>query len=192
METTTWKENVILVDADYADEVAGRLAETFGQMLHRTVGRADLAQWLVCMALDAGVKAGENEVQVVLVHRKDTKTLRHFTPSDLKKELDGVAFRDARLGEFAMSAIQVENMVAAETYFEQAVATLADAKEIRRLVVVPNMEDCGAQLLSIFKRTDEKDILLLTMVPQEGEGFRNDLLGYSLINALGIRGEELQ
>jgi hypothetical protein len=37
----------------------------------------------------------------------------------------------------------------------------------------------------------EKHITLLTMAPTAAGGFRQELLGYSLMAALGIRGEEI-
>ena len=39
---------------------------------------------------------------------------------------------------------------------------------------------------------DEKRITVLAMQPMEGGNFRQEILGYSLMAALGIRGEELK
>lgn len=192
METTKWSKNVILADADYIDRVAFDLTVNFERMLMRPIPKADLSQWLVCVALDGGLTEGDNEVQVVLVHAKEKRVLENFAPSDFERELDGKAFRDERLGEFTLSSIRTENLVAPDEFFAQALEALADAKEIERLVVVPDMERCGTRVRSILGRTDGKDVTLLAMEPQSGRGFRSEILGYSLMSALGIRGDEFK
>ena len=110
MEKTKWSENVILVDADYVDAVAFNLIVNFERMLNRPIPKADLAQWLVCAALDGGVGEGKNDIQVVFIHGKGRKALDNFTPSDFEAELDGKAFCDGHLGEFKLSSVQVENL----------------------------------------------------------------------------------
>lgn len=192
MEKTKWCENVILVDADYVDAVAFDLTVNFERMLNRRIPKADLPQWLVCVALDGGIQQGDNEVQVVLVHGKEKVSLDNFTPSDFGRELDGKAFRDANIGEFKVSSVRTENLVSGEELFIQSLEVLADEKAIRRLVVIPDMEKYGGRVKSMIGRTEGKDVTLLAMEPQAGRNFRCDILGYSLMNALGIRGDELK
>ena len=90
MEKTKWSENVILVDADYVDAVAFNLIVNFERMLNRPIPKADLAQWLVCAALDGGVGEGKNDIQVVFIHGKGRKALDNFTPSDFVRSVTGV------------------------------------------------------------------------------------------------------
>ena len=137
MEKTKWSENVILVDADYVDAVAFNLIVNFERMLNRPIPKADLAQWLVCAALDGGVGEGKNDIQVVFIHGKGRKALDNFTPSDFEAELDGKAFCDGHLGEFKLSSVQVENLVDGDALYLQSLEALADEKGIKRLVIVP-------------------------------------------------------
>lgn len=192
METTKWSENVILIDAGYVDRVTFDLIVNFERMLNRPIPKADLAHWLVCLALDGELPPGKNEVQAVFIHAKEKKALDNFNPADFKTELDGMAFRDTALGEFMLSALQVENLVTADDFFVQALEALADAKEIKRLIVVPDMEMNGAHIREVLGKTEGKNVTLLAMEPQAGKGFRQDILGYSLMSALGIRGEEFK
>lgn len=191
MEKTKWSENVILVDADYVDAVAFNLIVNFERMLNRPIPKADLAQWLVCAALDGGVGEGKNDIQVVFIHGKGRKALDNFTPSDFEAELDGKAFCDGHLGEFKLSSVQVENLVDGDALYLQSLESLADEKGIKRLVIVPDVEKYGLRVREILGRTEGKDITLLAMEPQAGRGFRQEILGYSLMNALGIRGDEI-
>lgn len=190
MEQTKWNEHVILIDADYADLVASNLKKDFESMLHRPIPEADVALWIVCMALDGGLKAGKNDVNVILIHSKEKKSFSHFMPADFQKELDGKSFDDPQLGTFSLSSLQIENLVSGEDFFVQAFETLSDAKEIKNLIVVANWEQYGYKLLPVWKKAKEKELLLLTMTPVGDQHVRQDLLGYSLMHAMGIRGEE--
>ncbi len=192
MEQTRWCENVILVDADYVDAVAFDLIVNFERMLNRPMPKADLAQWLVCVALDGGIRQGKNDIQVVLIYGRERKALDNFAPSDFAAELDGKAFTDDYVGEFRLSSVKKEELSDAEHLYLQSLEALADAKDIRRLIVVPDMEKYGARVREILGRTEGKEITLLAMEPQAGRGFRSEILGYSLMNALGIRGDEFK
>ena len=192
MEKTKWSETVVLVDADYVDGVAFNLIVNFERMLNRPIPKADLSHWLVCVALDGGLKEGENDIQVVLVHGKEKKALENFVPSVFETELDGKAFRDERLGEFKLSAVREEDVADAGNLFVQSFMALADEKDIKRLILVPDMEQHGAQIRDVAVRTDGKEVTLLVMEPQTGRGFRQEILGYSLMSAMGIKGEEFK
>lgn len=191
MKKTEWKENVVLVDADYVDRVAFNLIVNFERMLNRRIPKADLAQWLVCVALDGGVFGTRNEVQVVMIHGKGRKELENFNPSAFA-DIDGHAFNEARLGEFTMSLLPDETPAAEAPLFVQAFETLADAQEIKRLIVVPDLARYGGALRPALKEAEKKDVILLAMEPQPGRTFKSEILGYSLMNALGIRSDELK
>ena len=69
---------------------------------------------------------------------------------------------------------------------------LANAAEVKRLIVVPNAEHIYNKVREGLRHADdEKRITVLAMQPMEGGNFRQEILGYSLMAALGIRSEEL-
>ena len=135
--------------------------------------------------------ANRHGQKIVFIHGKGRKALDNFTPSDFEAELDGKAFCDGHLGEFKLSSVQVENLVDGDALYLQSLEALADEKGIKRLVIVPDVEKYGLRVREILGRTEGKDITLLAMEPQAGRGFRQEILGYSLMNALGIRGDEI-
>lgn len=59
-----WKENVILVDADYVDKVAFDLTVNFERMIGRRIPKADMAQWLECVALDGGLRPQPSDLSL--------------------------------------------------------------------------------------------------------------------------------
>ncbi len=78
-----WSENVIIADADYIDRVAFDLTVNFERMINRRIQPADMAQWAVCIALDGGLREGEHETQVVLIHDKTIYGDEEFPPFQL-------------------------------------------------------------------------------------------------------------
>ena len=165
--------NIILVDTAHLDHVAFDLIVNFERMLGRQIPQGDFPKWLDCIALDGGLRPGDNE-----------------------------------LGEFALNAYGIEEIVSQEDYFVQVfeevlrdadcerVMVIADldgmtdesahfAQRIKALCANPPKDDKGNEL-------PRKDITLFTMQPISGRGFQQELLGYSLMAALGINGNEVQ
>lgn len=188
-----WSENVIIADADFVDKVAFDLTVNFERMLMRRVPKADLARWIDCIALDGGIREGENEVQVVLIHNKENTELENFTPAHYKEELDGKAFKD-HLGEFSINTYPVEELVSKADFIAEAAQIACSQKEVKRVMVVPDDEETYAKMRHALKRIDDegKRITLFAMQPMEGGNFRQEILGYSLMSALGINGEEIK
>ena len=192
MENSKLSANVILADADYIDKVAFDLSVNFERMLGRRIPPADMARWIDCIALDGGIREGENEVQVILVHEGTTSTLDNFSPSSLTDDLDGKAFKD-HLGEFCISAIAVEQeMVDKEHLFCDSLMHVCSQPEVKRVMVIPNAETYYDGVRRTLKDIDdEKRVTVFAMQPMPGGNFRQEILGYSLLNALGIKGEEI-
>ena len=180
----------MLVDADYLDATAFDLIVNFERMIGRRIPPADLARWLDCVALDGGLRPGDNHLQAVFIHRPENPKLQHFAPAHYKDELDGKAFSD-NLGEFTMHSFAVESVVSADEFFIQSLTTLCDAKEIKHLMVVGDMQRLGQRITALCRQTDGKDITVFAMEPLSGRGFTGEILGYSLMSALGIKGSEL-
>ena len=188
MKEQKWTENVILVDADYVDKVAFDLTVNFERMIGRRIPKADLAQWLECVALDGGLREGQHQTQVVLLHKG--KQLENFQPADYS-ELDGQAF-SGPLGEFLISCVVVEDLVTMDDLFVDSMQVIANAKEVKRLVVVPDADHIYNKVREGLRHADpDKHTTVLTMQPMTGGDFRQEILGYSLMAALGIRSEEL-
>lgn len=191
-----WCENLIVADADYIDHVALLLSVDFERMLGRQVGAADLARWLVCVALDGGLRPGNNETQVALVHNKQTAKLDNFVPSVLTDELNGKAFRDEQLGEFAINTIAVESITTKDEVIADLVGEAIGHSEVKRVMVVPDGEegDSWDMLRRLLHQLadESKHVTLFAMQPMAGGNFRQEMLGYSLLQALGIKADDIE
>lgn len=193
LQSHHWAETVILADGDYIDKVAFDLTVNFERMLGRRIPKADMARWIDCVALDGGLREGQHDVQVVITHAKDKERLACFEPGHYDDELNGKAFRD-RLGEFTLSSVPVESdLVKADDFFLDALAVVSNSADVKRLIVIPDSERIYGEVRETLRQADEdKHITVLAMQPMPGGNFRQEILGYSLMSALGIRGDELK
>lgn len=185
-------KNIILVDASYIDKVAFDLTVNFERMLMRRIPKADLAHWLDCVALDGGLTTGENEIQVIFIHDKTSKALDNFAPATFETEIHGKAFKD-NLGEFSMLAYPVEkNITTKEFFFLDTLTVLLDSEKVEKVMVIADMEEYGSAVRNELKKNKDKSVTVFAMEPQMGTGFSQQILGYSIMSALGIRGDELR
>ena len=197
-DTTTvkWSENVIIADADYVDHVAFDLTVNFERMLGRRIPAADISQWAVCVALDGGLRPGEHETQLVLVHNRDSKKMDNFKPSDYETELNAQAFKDEQLGEFLVTSLSVEDMVTKNQFMVELLQAVLAQEPVKRIMVIPNADtpELYDELRHVLKNVDDeqKRVTLFAMQPMMGGNFRQEILGYSLLSALGIRADEIK
>ena len=103
--------------------------------------------------MDAAIQPGDNVLQVLFVYDKDKNKMDAFNPSDLKKELNDVAYK-SQLGEFQLNAFEPSDMADRESFFLEAVKLVADAKEVKHLVIVPSESEYGDKLPEIFDKVD--------------------------------------
>lgn len=193
METNHWTENVIIVDADYVDRVAFDLIVNFERMLGRRIPQADLARWIDCIALDGGLREGAHQTHVIFIHNKDSRRLSNFLPADYESELNAKAFSD-HLSEFTISALPVETMTTKEDFFLETLQLVCQQKGVRRIMVVPDAEHIYNKVKQVLGKVDDEDrrITVFSMQPMPGGAFRQEILGYSLMAALGIRADEIK
>ena len=189
--------NIIIVDGDYIDSVAFNLIVNFERMLNRRIPQADLSQWIVNIALDGRMKPGSHETQVVILHDRNKKAFDNFVPSNFESELDKQAFRDEKLGEFIINTIATGGEVTAkDDVLLDFLKIVLSHKEVRRIMIVPNAEEGNiyGTLRNALRDVDdeEKHITMFAMQPMEGGNFKQQILGYSIMNAMGIRGDEIE
>ena len=190
-----WSANVVLADADYVDTVAFNLIVNFERMIGRRIPQADIAKWLDCIALDGGIRDGENEIQVILIHNKDKQQMDNFVPGNYASDLTGKAFKD-HLGEFTINAYHTEGLAKSGDFFGEVLELVLAQKDVKRLMVIPNAEDASIynNVREVLRKADddEKRVTVFTMQPSAGGNYRQEILGYSLMAALGIKADEIK
>ena len=194
----TWTENIIIADADYIDHVAFDLTVNFERMLMRRIMPADLSRWAECIALDGGLRPQaetKESTHLILIHDKGKTALDNFQPANYEDELNGKAFKGP-LGEFTISALPVEKTTTKTDFLLDTVKLVCAQKDVRRVMIIPNSEEGTAydDIRTALHRFDDdtKRITVFAMQPMPGGNFRQEILGYSLMNALGIHAEEIK
>ena len=191
MNEEKWTENIIIADGDYVDEVVFDLTVNFERMIGRRIPKADMARWVECVALDGGLREGDQETGIVLIHDPQNGCMKNFEPGDYAKELNSQAFR-SHLGEFSFTAITTEQMASKESLLTDTLQIVAGRKEVKRIMVVAPDHIYNKVREALKDADEEKHITLFTMQPKTGGGIGHELLGYSLLAALGIHSEEIQ
>ena len=185
-------ENVIIADANHVDEVGFYLVVNFESMVAKRRPQDDMARWAECIALDGGLREGEHQTVVILTHDKEQTEMKNFTPGKFTEELDGMAFK-GNLGEFCFSTPNGEGFVDKDELFLDTLQTVLQQKDVKRVMVIPNEEHYD-EVRNILRKMDddEKRITVFAMQPMPGGNFRQEILGYSLMAALGIKGDEIK
>jgi hypothetical protein len=191
-------ENFILADADYLDRVVLNLTVNFERMLNRKIPRADLSQWAVDVALDGGLRADgtAHETQLMLLYDERHPQLDNFNPSGLADEINGKAFKDEHLGEFIVNAYPTGKLVDKDEYMLETLRTLVAHPEVKRIMLVPDSEegDLYDRLRHELRHFDDENrhVTIFAMQPLEGGNFKQENLGFSLTDSLGVRSEEFR
>ena len=83
-----------------------------------------------------------------------------------------------------------------DALFTDITSTICNHSNVKRVMIIPNheKESLWTELRMTLSRVDDenKKITLFAMQPMQGGNFKQEILGYSLMSALGIRGSELK
>ena len=185
--------NVMLIDASYLDRVGVDMINHFAPLVNRELPKADLPILLECLALDAGIQVADNKIQVIFVYDKaQGGEMRFCAPSALEKELHEVAFK-SQLGEFSLYAFQPSDMATCEELFIESMQLAGESKDVKRLMLVADEDKYGDKLNTYVKEIKGKDsVTVFGMNPPKSEvAYRFEMIGFGILQALGIRADEL-
>lgn len=197
-ENIKLSENIIIADADYIDKVAFDLIVNFERMIGRRIPPADLSQWVVNIALDGGLRENgkAHETQVVLIHSKKNSQFENFSPSNYEKDINAKAFKDEKLGEFIVNSYEVDEAIGSkDQYILDLINTTCSHEEVKRIMLIPNVEegDLYDHIIHALRNVDEdKHVTVFAMQPMMGGNFKQEILGFSLMNAMGIKADEIK
>lgn len=186
--------NVLLVDAMGLDRTVAGLARYFSGRIGRDLPKADLATLLECLLLDAGLPSDANqEIQVIFVYEGGKERMQACVPSQLPKELNEVGF-DSPLGRFSLYAFQPSGMATREELFAETLLLLAESEEAARVLLVPDEEAYTEEWRKALGTLQKKEkVVQFGMNRPTGETVGSfEQLGFSVLQALGIRSDELE
>lgn len=184
-------ETVVLIDAAFLNFVITDMKKYFEATLQRTLQEIDLSMLTTYLTLDAGIAEGKNEVQFLFVYDKESGNLVHCQPSDLEKELNGVAFQSP-YGEYSFASVPSEGMVSREDLFLDLLSIVADSADVKKMILVSFNEEYGKKVTDALNKVQGKEIVQFRMnEPDAPVAYKWDMLAFPVMQALGIRADEL-
>ena len=184
-------ETVVLIDAAFLNFVITDMKGYFEETLRRSLQDIDLSMLTTYLTLDAGITEGKNEVQFLFVYDEESDQLVYCHPSDLVKELNGVAFQGP-YGEYSFASVPSEGMVSREDLFLDLLSIVADSADVKRMIVVSFNEEYGKKVSDALHEVKGKEIIQFRMnEPEVQVEYKWDMLAFPVMQALGIRAEEL-
>ena len=184
-------ETVVLIDAAFLNFVITDMKRYFEETLQRSLQEIDLSMLTTYLTLDAGTAEGKNEVQFLFVYDKESGNLAHYQPSDLEKELNGVAFQSP-YGEYSFASVPSEGMVSREDLFLDLLSIVADSADVKKMILVSFNEEYGKKVTDALNEVQGKEIVQFRMnEPDTPVAYKWDMLAFPVMQALGIRADEL-
>lgn len=184
-------ETVALIDAAFLNFVVTDIKKYFEATLHRSLQEINLPILTTYFTLDAGIKEGNNEIQFLFIYDKESVCLRHCEPSDLKRELNGVAFQ-CPYGEYVFASVPSEGMVSREDLFLDLLSIVADSADVKRMIVISFDEEYGEKVVDALQKVKGKEIIQFRMdEPATPVNYKWTMLAFPLMQGLGIKAEEL-
>ena len=184
-------ETVVLIDAAFLNFVITDMKGYFEKTLQRSLQEIDLSILTTCLTLDAGITEGKNEVQFLFVYDKESGRLVHCQPSDLEKELNGVAFQSP-YGEYSFASVPSEGMVSREDLFLDLLSIVADSADVKRMIVISFNEEYGKKVTDSLNEIKGKEVIQFRMdEPDAPLAYKWDMLAFPIMQALGIKADEL-
>ena len=184
-------ETVVLIDAAFLNFVITDMKGYFEETLRRSLQDIDLSMLTTYLTLDAGITEGKNEVQFLFVYDEESDQLVYCHPSDLVTELNGVAFQSP-YGEYSFASVPSEGMVSREDLFLDLLSIVADSADVKRMIVVSFNEEYGKKVSDALHEVKGKEIIQFRMnEPEVQVEYKWDMLAFPVMQALGIRAEEL-
>lgn len=185
-------ETVFVVDASFLEFATLNLKSFFEQHLGRTLDEIDLSLLFTYLMLDTEISIDDKQVQVLLAYDGETENFSVCSPSSLKEELNGVAFKNEELGEFLFASTTTEGMVSREELFLDLVRVSCENDNVKNIVLLTREDEYSQELRNLIEENKNKNISQFGITKQPlSTTITYFLFAYPAMKAMGIRGDEL-
>lgn len=190
------EDTVILIDTVFYNFLVTDIKNHFEKQLNRTLEVIDLPTLTTYLSLDMGLCAGDNTVQLLWLYTKQISDLQFTKPSSLKSDLDGKAFQN-EVGEFLMASVSTEDLVPIGELYVEVLQMALESENVKKIALIADYssyKDMLNKVLSDNKgKLKEKEVIFFNMGEvQKMENVRKEILVYPLMQALGIKADDLK
>lgn len=190
------EDTVILIDTVFYNFLVTDIKNHFEKQLNRALEVIDLPTLTTYLSLDMGLCAGDNTVQLLWLYTKQISDLQFTKPSSLKSDLDGKAFQN-EVGEFLMASVSTEDLVPIGELYVEVLQMALESENVKKIALIADYssyKDMLNEVLSDNKeKLKEKEVVFFNMGEvQKMENVRKEILAYPLMQALGIKADDLK
>jgi len=187
-------ENVLLIDAFFLNTLIASSKKLFEYKLNRKLNNVLIDELIDYLALDMGLRPGENKCTVIFVYDAGSAVFEHCEPKDIEKELNGKGFDD-NIGSFVLLGAPTDNLIKRNDLFMNIMDVILDLKEIKRVGLFPQGDDYDVDVCSKLDQMKSDDLsrMQLTLFgfnEEEHKNFHFSSPLFPILQALGVRGDE--
>lgn len=190
------EDTVILIDTVFYNFLVTDIKNHFEKQLNRTLEVIDLPTLTTYLSLDMGLCAGDNTVQLLWLYTKQISDLQFTKPSSLKLDLDGKAFQN-EVGEFLMASVSTEDLVPIGELYVEVLQMALESENVKKIALIADYSSYKDMLNKVLsdneEKLKEKEVIFFNMGEvQKMENVRKEILVYPLMQALGIKADDLK
>lgn len=190
------EDTVILIDTVFYNFLVTDIKNHFEKQLNRTLEVIDLPTLTTYLSLDMGLCAGDNTVQLLWLYTKQISDLQFTKPSSLKLDLDGKAFQN-EVGEFLMASVSTEDLVPIGELYVEVLQMALESENVKKIALIADYSSYKDMLNKVLsdneEKLKEKEVIFFNMGEvQKMENVRKEILAYPLMQALGIKADDLK
>lgn len=190
------EDTVILIDTVFYNFLVTDIKNHFEKQLNRTLEVIDLPSLTTYLSLDMGLCAGDNTVQLLWLYTKQISDLQFTKPSSLKSDLDGKAFQN-EVGEFLMASVSTEDLVPIGELYVEVLQMALESENVKKIALIADYSSYKDMLNEVLsdneEKLKEKEVIFFNMGEvQKMENVRKEILAYPLMQALGIKADDLK
>lgn len=190
------EDTVILIDTVFYNFLVTDIKNHFEKQLNRTLEVIDLPTLTTYLSLDMGLCAGDNTVQLLWLYTKQISDLQFTKPSSLKSDLDGKAFQN-EVGEFLMASVSTEDLVPIGELYVEVLQMALESENVKKIALIADYSSYKDMLNEVLsdneEKLKEKEVIFFNMGEvQKMENVRKEILAYPLMQALGIKADDLK
>ncbi|MDD2644823.1 MAG: hypothetical protein PHG17_01370 [Bacteroides sp.] len=190
------EDTVILIDTVFYNFLVTDIKNHFEKQLNRTLEVIDLPTLTTYLSLDMGLCAGDNTVQLLWLYTKQISDLQFTKPSSLKSDLDGKAFQN-EVGEFLMASVSTEDLVPIGELYVEVLQMALESENVKKIALIADYSSYKDMLNEVLsdneEKLKEKEVVFFNMGEvQKMENVRKEILAYPLMQALGIKADDLK
>lgn len=188
-----FEDTVYIFDSAFYNFIVTDIKKHFESVLDRQFNPIELSDFITYLALDLGMTESNQVSQVIWLHDKETSKLMFSQPNNFKNDLDGKAFRN-EIGEFLMASVSTENLVPLDQLFLEVLQMTLESDVVKRIALIGDYNSYGKEIFNLLdaETLKKKEVVLFNMGDVNmKEGVRGEILAYPLMQALGIRADDL-